>query len=1096
VELDLADPQSTACYVPTDFIRDSFARIATAFDPSSTRRAWRITGDYGSGKSAFVLSLAKAVSGRAQEIPAPLGKTVTQDRVLPVIVTGNREPLLASISRSIFEQVKGLSQSRPPADLDALLDIVSAAGQAAKKRGYSGILLVLDELGKNLEFAAMHPSGDDVYVLQRLAEKAARTRDCVLIVLAVLHQGIASYVAGMDSSTRREWDKVAGRFDEIIFSHPLEQVVELCAHALAVDLRRVPAEMRLEAQEAMRRAIDAGMYGNASADILTGLAPRLFPLHPTVLPILMNLLRRFGQNERSLFGFLSGHEPSGLQEHAAMPLNQARFYRLPDLYSYFRSNLAHTVNNGKATHWRTIESVVSRAPSSPNCCVSVLQAVGLLNLLDDDILIASKDLMSDAVHLSDQVSVEEAFDVLRDSHLLFERGSIRGYCVWPHTSVHLDDAFADATKAIGEPQRPMQLVASLLHDHSVVARRHYIETGNLRHFDVSFHAGEEWQTMVTDAQESSRSDADGYVVFLLPESDAEYRTLCEQVPAHVSDGPPVVYGVVPPPTQLLNAALDVRRWQWVRDNVKELAADRYAREELKRQLCNAEALLQDRCNEIVGLGASDGESSISWFWHGKTLPVSANGLSGAISNICDEIYDQCPIIPNELINRRVTSSAASRARTALIDRIATHPHLPFLGMDESKNPPEMAIYLSVLRRGNVHVETDTGWSIVVPGTTQDACRLRPTLLAIDRLLATDNRRRVSATEIFSTLRAKPIGARDGILPLLLSIYIASHSHSTAVYEDGTFQASLGGFEFQRLAKEPEHFELQKCTIAGVKDHVFRGIASAIGVEVRARGDLLDVVRPLVEFISRLPEYSRNTAKLSSGARSLRHALLTARDPVKLILDDIPAALNTDSKDTSGLGSALSSAIAELRSSYDQLLDRIAGAISEAFETVESATSLRPELEHRCHSIGSKVADPELKGFILRLGDNALEYRSWLESLASHLTQRSAARWRDEDEDQFYIQLSILAKRMLRTEAALAHVIQHSASTGDLRAVRLALTQPDGVEKDGLLYWSAAEDASVSEATREIAQIIERHGRAGISAAAQALWTILEQEQSR
>ena len=39
----------------------------------------------------------------------------------------------------------------------------------------SGVLLILDELGKFLEYAAMYPERQDIYLLQQLAEAASRS---------------------------------------------------------------------------------------------------------------------------------------------------------------------------------------------------------------------------------------------------------------------------------------------------------------------------------------------------------------------------------------------------------------------------------------------------------------------------------------------------------------------------------------------------------------------------------------------------------------------------------------------------------------------------------------------------------------------------------------------------------------------------------------------------------------------------------------------------------------------------------------------------------------------------------------------------------
>ena len=103
------------------------------------------------------------------------------------------------------------------------------------------------------------------------------------------------------------------------------------------------------------------MGQRAAAD---GLASRLYPLHPTVLPVLTRLFSRFGQNERSLFSFLLSSEPFGLQMFAERPASPRTFYRLSDLYDYARATFGHRLSvQSYRNHWNLIESIVESFPA-------------------------------------------------------------------------------------------------------------------------------------------------------------------------------------------------------------------------------------------------------------------------------------------------------------------------------------------------------------------------------------------------------------------------------------------------------------------------------------------------------------------------------------------------------------------------------------------------------------------------------------------------------------------------------------------------------------------------------------------------------------
>src|SRR5207248_10783861 len=115
------------------------------------------------------------------------------------------------------------------------------------------------------------------------------------VVLVMLHQGVAAYSAGLDTSARREWDKVAGRFEEIVYAQPLEQIATLVAATLSVDVQALPKSIAKDAESAMAGALRAGVYGSSTSSDFVQLGPRLFPLHATVLPVLVRAIRKFGQ---------------------------------------------------------------------------------------------------------------------------------------------------------------------------------------------------------------------------------------------------------------------------------------------------------------------------------------------------------------------------------------------------------------------------------------------------------------------------------------------------------------------------------------------------------------------------------------------------------------------------------------------------------------------------------------------------------------------------------------------------------------------------------------------------------------------------------
>ncbi len=1109
IERDYPDPASTLHYVVTPYVDATLRRLCRSFDPKSTARAWRLTGDYGSGKSSFALAFARLAAGDTSLLPESLSDLPIGERLEPVLVVGEREPIGESLMRAIratadrcFSRVPKnlkicLDQHGAPSPQGAI-DALKTLNVALRAAGRSaGLLVIFDELGKNLEYAAGRSDSDDVYLLQHLAEQAARSGATPIVVVAILHQAVASYAASLPSAHRREWEKVAGRYEEVVFAPPIEQNASLIAAALDVEVAEVPKKLARRVSATMAATVDLGWYGPAAArSALEDLAPALLPLDPTVIPVLARLLRRFGQNERSLFSFLASSEPFGLMNHASQSIASLEPYRLHDLYDYVAANLTSLLSSGRhAVRWGVIEEIMQSAGNAAFEDRQVLKVVALLNLIDDPHLSATPEAVTLSVAGTDKLARQRAQAALErlktETRILYDRGVSGALCLWPNTSVNLDDAFARAVAVVRTGGAGIEAVRSLLPAEPLVARRHYVETGALRHFDVQYIASERAQAALAAVADDRMGSADGKVIVILSETARQRDAILAEVEKKDLRLPETVILGIPEPIGTIAPMLtDVSAWKWVRDNVAELAGDRLARNEVSRQLAIAEARLSRSLEAALDIRGGAAKS-ICWIYQGARKKLdSGRMLTALLSEICDKAFALSPRVRNELINRRSLSSAAARARFLLIEGLATSADQPALGLDNGGTPPELAIYLSVLKAGKVHVEKDGRWTIQIPPEGEDPLRLRPVLLCIGKVLQSAQDRPVPFEEIAAALREGRYAAREGLIPLLIAIYIAANWHRTAVYEDGTYLEQVGGPEFNRIVKEPEHFKLQHCAIEGVRAEVFSKLASVVGIADFPRPEVLDVVRPLITFVARLPDHARRTRQLSVATATARTALLAGTDPTALIFRDLPRAvgldpIETDARlDSAAVDSfvrAITAMVRELREAYPSLLHRIASSLGSALEASTSLASLRAELATRAARVQSSLSEPELKAFVLRLSDRSLEDQPWLESVASYVARKPAERWADADEADFHHRLPILARRFCHVEA-----MQFPGEEEVAGAYRLLVTAADGNEVEHIYRLTSSDRPALASVESKLRSILLQEGRIGRIAAARLL----------
>ena len=155
------------------------------------------------------------------------------------------------------------------------------------------VLIVVDEFGKVLEHAAKNNPEEELYFIQQFCEILNDYRRKA-ILLTTLHQNFSSYASKLSESQRQEWQKVKGRFKEIVFSEPVEQLLYLASEQLAL----APEQKANETDFATVYAL-AKQCRFISDSFSEETARKLNPIDPLAASCLTQAIQKYGQNERS-----------------------------------------------------------------------------------------------------------------------------------------------------------------------------------------------------------------------------------------------------------------------------------------------------------------------------------------------------------------------------------------------------------------------------------------------------------------------------------------------------------------------------------------------------------------------------------------------------------------------------------------------------------------------------------------------------------------------------------------------------------------------------------------------------------------------------
>ena len=1108
-------------YVLTVTARETLSRVIFALENSATSKAWSLTGPYGSGKSAFALFAAKLL-GDAEAQPtqhalslleqadlslhkrfiSANGKGPSPAGFCPILVSGERAPITLALLRglerglthsdgtprsnsSLLRNIEDLLKTADKGKLPHASDITNlfeAATQQICSESGSGLLVVIDELGKFVEYAVQHPEQGDVFVLQSLAEFASRSGETPLLLLTILHQAFEQYARRAAKSQREEWTKIQGRFEDVPFVEPTEQVLRLIGEALDRTSETVP-ECNLS------DASSLGLKPQQLTDLeFTRLLESCLPLHPTVALLIGSFFRRFAQNERSLFAFLSSSEPHGLQDFLATQSyddNVLPLFRLSNLYDYINTamgNRLYTSNDGKK--WVEIELAIQRLPTlSPNS-VKLIKTIGLMCVVGEAIpnLKPSETLLHYAVSDNSPTAVEEfekALATLEQHSIAVHRRYNKAYQLWEGSDIDIEARVREAAAYL-EPNVSLantlsDLVQSdLVQLKPLVARQHSYKTGTMRYFAIRYVDLDNFNANL----EAPLEDADILLLYALPANEFEEKELVKKAKKAAKER--VLIAIPKSIGFLRDAVMELVQLRWVSQNTPELEGDATARSELSARLAVAKNDVSSRLHAILG---EDSEETCIWYYKGKKVPIrSQRERNKHLSKICDRVYNKTPILRNELINRREISAQVATARRKLIKAMLEHGEQKALGI--SGYPPEMTIYRSLLSETGMHRKASGGWRFFPPKKRD---KMHSTWEAIQEFLNECEDEKQPILKLYERLEAPPLGLRRGPLPILLCAAMLHYKTEIALYENGSFVADVSMPVFERLIKAPEKFELKRFRLAGVRTDVLSQLGGVLKQPAEADApDLLTIVAPLMRFIAELPKYTLLTQTLSEEAKNLRKTVLDAREPDMLIFEQLPEAMGcppfrtdatSDANAVDAFFKKLQDALAELGGAYDIRLNSIEQLLVSAFALKQTNEELRRELAGRAESLLAVTVETRLKGFLIRACDLGLDFTGWLEAIATFLANKPPSSWNDTDKAQFEVNLSELARKFHHFEAVSYenrfHVEQPSAG----ESIRIGITRPNQREQERVVALPSPTEGQAAKLEDAIEEVFEEFGMA-------------------
>jgi len=974
---------------------------------STTRqRAFTWTGPYGGGKSSLALMLCSLVGpnsklrSRAKQIlDLPANSTVHAAFdargegwvVLPVV--GKRASVVQELG-SALQRARGGASRRKNADV--IGELVATAGAHRQ-----GVLVIVDELGKFLE-ASAQGTGDDIYFFQELAEAASRTAG-KLVVVGILHQAFEAYATRLGRDARDDWAKVQGRFVDIPLVAATDEVVELIGRAIDVAPVIDTAGISHCVTE-IAKSIRTRRPGTP-ATVERSLA-KCWPLHPVTAALLGPISKRkFGQNERSTFGFLASREPNGfvefLEGHRA---TLASMYEPARYWDYLRANLEPAILASPDGHrWAVAADAVERAEAKGETIhVNVTKTVALIEMFRNGSgLVAEDAILCVSVHAKSKEEVRHALQDLVQWKILIERRHLGAYGVFAGSDFDVEGAIAQARGEIGGPS--LEHVSALSDLQPILAKRLYAKTGTMHWFTRRIvHLADLGATLTQFKQDKGSV---GSFVLCLPEIDVSERAADGQVRrlsaehSHV----PALLGAPANAARIAELSLELAAAERVMKTRPELEGDAVARRELLGRVAAVKGALEDELADAFLLS--------KWYWKGERQGTEKHSsLSSIASHIAADVYAKAPRIFSELLNREDPSSNSNKARKDLMYQMIRHADRENLGYQGY--PADAGLYYTILQTCGLHRQNEKqGWGFYEPWVTNDRGLAMWDMWSEARRLVSETGKETTAADLYKFWAAPPYGVRAGVVPVLALAFYMAHRSELAMYVDGVFTPDLTEAVVDDWLQDPHRIRLQYVAASKDQASLVRAIAASVSEQANVNivAAPLDAARALVGMVMALPGWTRRTVTISQTAQDVRAMLLKASDPHKVLFADLPTLLKADS--SGDLVARLRAVTEELSSAYGQMLDRVREYLLAALDHDGRPI---PALNARALNVKGMTGEFRLDAFAARLEAYDGSDQT-IEGLISLAVSKPAANWVDRDIDAALLQLATWSLEFRKAE---------------------------------------------------------------------------------
>lgn len=963
-------------YIATSNAHRVLANVVA--DYNSGIHCFTLVGTYGTGKSSFIAALERDLLLNTKHLFENKGQFNNFKKFHAINIIGEYNTLSNVLNEELISDSSEAKEAF--SKLEALIKY--------HKDKNEFLILVIDEFGKILEHAANNNPEKELYFLQQLAEFINHPKHDNILLITTLHQNFGAYSRKLNEQQRNEWEKVKGRFKEIVFSEPVEQLLHLAASQIDLSPKRVASENNFNTL--YKLALNANFISN---DLNIDIARKLYPLDIIAATILTQSIQRYGQNERSLFSFLSSKDKNSISNFVP---NQTLTFNLAHVYDYIVYNFYSYLSevNTDSTNWRALRVALERVEGYFDIdkiyqASLIVKTIGLCNLFSNSIRFENNNLSLYAKLALDIETPEDLITELENQKIIRYAKYKSQYIIFEGTDVNIED---ELYKAAGQVPRSIDFMDELntYFEFKVVqANASYYKTGTPRFF--------EYRLTKQAIDNTPTDDIDGFINLIFSKNK-DIRTQIINVSRESTNA--IVYVYFKNSHKIEEHLYEVKKLEYIRKQI--LIEDKIADREIQHLITYEKSLLNKEINQNI----TTFSKNIEWYYKGEEKQISSQAdFNKLLSVVCDKVYHKVPIIENELFNKQKPNSAISLARNKLLNTLIDDNSIILhdLGFDNETFPPEKTIYYSLIRNTGLHRKINGAYTLTAPNSDS----IKDLWEKCEDFLQSSIEKQQKLSELIKELKAPPFKLKQGFLDFWIPIYLIIKKQDYSLYDnDGRYIPNINREVLELLQKSPNDFRIKAFAIEGVKIEFFNQYRNFINLndkEFITKDSFLETIKPFLVFYNNLNDYAKNTMNFDSPKTAkFRDVLAKATDPEKTFFEDLPLvfgftndSLISNQEFMSQYQDLLKNSVKDLRLVYPNLINQIEENVIDLLGLKSNIYSeYKKDIEQHFKDIKTKLLSNKQKSFHTRLLMTQPNKMIWYESISYVIFDKPLSAIRD------------------------------------------------------------------------------------------------------